>query len=58
MTAYVGINLHRRRSFAVCLDDRGERLWWRRLNDSPEMLAAVVLEAGPDAVVVMEATWG
>ena len=41
MTAYVGIDLHRRRSLAVCLDDRGERLWWRRFDNSPRMLAEV-----------------
>lgn len=29
MRAYVGIVLHRRRSVAVCLDEEGDRLWWR-----------------------------
>jgi transposase len=58
MTAYVGIDLHRRRSLAVCLDDRGERLWWKRFDNSPQMLVEVVSQAGPDVVVVMEATWG
>jgi hypothetical protein len=58
MTAYVGIDLHRRRSLAVCLDDEGDRLWWRRFDNSPQMLVGVVSEAGSDAVVVMEATWG
>lgn len=58
MTAHVGVDLHRRRSSAVCLDDGGDRLWWKRFDDSPQMLAKVVSEAGPDVVVVMEATWG
>jgi transposase len=58
MTAYVGIDLHRRRSLAVCLDEGGKRLWWKRFDNSPQTLVGVVLEAGSDAVVVMEATWG
>ena len=47
MTAYVGIDLHRRRSLAVCLDERGERLWWKRFENSPQTLAEVVTAAGP-----------
>ena len=58
MTAYVGIDLHRRRSLAVCMDEAGERLWWKRFENSPQMLAEMVSEAGPDPEVVMEATWG
>lgn len=58
MTAYVGIDLHRRRSLAVCVNEAGERLWWRRFENSPAMLVEVVSEAGPDPEVVMEATWG
>jgi hypothetical protein len=58
MTAYVGIDLHRRRSLAVCLDEGGRRLWWKRFDNSPQTLVGVVLEAGSDAVVMMEATWG
>jgi len=58
MTAYVGIDLHRRRSLAVCINEKGERLWWRRFENSPAMLVEVVSEAGPDPEVVMEATWG
>ncbi|MGZ8755529.1 MAG: hypothetical protein ACXW15_10125 [Acidimicrobiia bacterium] len=27
MGAYVGIDLHPRRSVAVCLDETGQRLW-------------------------------
>jgi transposase len=58
MTAYVGIDLHRRRSLAVCLDEDGERRWWKRFENSPETLTEVVSEAGPDPEVVLEATWG
>ena len=58
MTAYVGIDLHRRRSVAVCLDEGGERLWWRRIENSPQTLMEVVTKAGPDPEVVIEATWG
>jgi hypothetical protein len=35
MGAYLGIDLHRRRSLAVCLDEEGDRLWWRRFENSP-----------------------
>ncbi len=58
MTAYVGIDLHRRRSLVVCLDERGERLWWRRIENSPQTLMEAVGEAGPGPEVVLEATWG
>jgi len=58
MGAYVGVDLHRRRSVAVCLDEGGERLWWRRFANSPLMMAEVITKAGPDPEVVLEATWG
>jgi len=58
MTAYVGIDLHRCRSVVVCLNERGERLWWRRIENSPQTLMEVVAEAGPAPEVVTEATWG
>jgi transposase len=58
MRAYVGIDLHRRRSVAVCLDEEGDRLWWRRFDNSAENLAVVVAEAGPAPEVVLEATFG
>ncbi|MFP4554044.1 MAG: IS110 family transposase, partial [Actinomycetota bacterium] len=57
MGAYLGIDLHRR-SLAVCLNEEGDRLWWRRFENSPENLAAVVEEAGPGPEVAIEATWG
>ena len=45
MTAYVGIDLHRRRSVAVCINEDGERLWWRRFDNSPLTLTEVIGEA-------------
>ena len=53
MGAYVGVDLHRRRSVAVCLDEGGQRLWWRRFENSPQTLAEVVTAAGPDPEVVL-----
>jgi transposase len=58
MGAYLGIDLHRRRSLAVCLNEEGDRLWWKRFDNSPGNLAEVVERAGPDPEVAMEATWG
>lgn len=58
MTAYVGIDLHRRRSVAVCINEDGERLWWRRFDNSPLTLAEVIGEAGSEPEVVLEATFG
>ena len=46
MTAYVGIDLCRRRSLVVCIDGEGERRWWRRIDNSPLALAEVIGEAG------------
>jgi hypothetical protein len=43
MTAYVGIDLHRRRSLAVCLDEEGEGLWWRRFENSLLTMAEVTI---------------
>lgn len=42
MGAYVGIDLHRRRSVAVCLDETGRRLWWRRFENTPLTMAEVI----------------
>lgn len=58
MRAYVGIDLHRRRSLVVCLDEGGRRLWWRRIDNSPQALAEAIALAGPEPEVVLEATWG
>lgn len=58
MRVYVAIDLHRRRSVAVCLTEERDRLWWRRFENSAENLAGVVAEAGPAPEVVLEATFG
>jgi hypothetical protein len=54
----VGIDLHRRRSVVVILDPDGTKVSSRRIDNSPLELAKAVAEAGPEAEVVLEATWG
>src|SRR5215204_2340047 len=58
MGSYVGIDLHRRRSVVVVLNDDGDRVSWSRIDNTPANLAAEVHAAGPGAEVAMEATWG
>ena len=59
MGSYVGIDLHRRRSVIVVLNDDGDRVSWCRIDNTPANLAAEVHAAGgPQAEVAMEATWG
>ena len=58
MGHYVGIDLHRRRSVIVVLDDDGEEVWSRKIDNDPATLAAAIVDAGPDPEVVIEATWG
>ena len=58
MGRYVGLDLHRRRSVIVVLDESGERLWSRRIDNDPVALAAEIVAAGPAPEVVLEATWG
>jgi len=58
VSRYVGIDLHRRRSVVVILDEDGTRVSSRRIDNSPLALAAAVGEAGPSPEVVLEATWG
>jgi transposase len=55
---YVGIDFHRRRSVIVRLDADGEKLATKRMANDPLAIAAAVAEAGPDAEVVLEATYG
>jgi transposase len=55
---YVGIDLHRRRSVIVRVDQEGKHLSTKRVvNDPPEVIAAVA-EAGESPEVVVEATYG
>lgn len=58
MSQYVGIDLHRRRSQVVILDESGERVSSVRVENSPAVLAEAVAAAGPAPKVVLEATWG
>ena len=58
MSRYVGIDLHRRRSQVVILDEDGEKRSSVRVENSPVVLAEAVAAAGEAPEVVMEATWG
>ena len=58
MGSYVGIDLHRRRSVIVVLNDDGDRVSWSRIDNTPANLAAEVEAAGAAAEVAMEACWG
>ncbi len=55
---YVGIDLHRRRSVIYRMDAEGEKLECVRIDNDPMTLLEVVSRAGPDAEVVVEATYG
>jgi transposase len=54
----VGIDLHRRRSQVVILDEDGEKRSSVRVENSPDALAEAVAAAGDSPEVVLEATWG
>jgi transposase len=58
MSAYVPIDLHRRRSVVMHMADDGEVLGWVRLANDPETLVAEVLKAGEAPEVAIEATYG
>jgi transposase len=55
---YVGIDLHRRRSVIVRMNDAGEVLDVSRVDNDPVALSMAVAEAGPDPEVVLEACYG
>jgi transposase len=55
---YVGIDLHRRRSVIHSMDADGEKLDCVRIANDPMSLLEVVGKAGPEAEVVIEATYG
>ena len=58
MGSYVGIDLHRRRSVVVVLNEDGQRVSWSRIDNTPANLAGEIVAAGgPDVEVAMEATW-
>jgi hypothetical protein len=54
---YVGIDLHRRRSVIYRMDAMGKKLDCVRIDNDPLRLAEEVSKAGPDAEVVVEATY-
>jgi hypothetical protein len=58
MGSYVGIDLHRRRSVIVVMDEDGETLSTTRIDNDPVALGAAVAAAGPNPEVALEATWG
>jgi transposase len=55
---YVGIDLHRRRSVIVRVDEHGDRVSTVRIDNDPLALAAEVAKAGEHPEVVLEATYG
>jgi transposase len=55
---YVGIDLHRRRSVIYTMGAGGEKLDCVRIANDPMTLLEAVSRAGPDAEVVIEATYG
>jgi transposase len=54
----VGIDLHRRRSVIVRMDEAGETLSTVSIENDPIALALEVAKAGPEPDVVLEATYG
>ncbi len=62
MASYVGIDLHRRRSVIVVLDEAGDRVWSSRIENSRlnlevELRSIIEKVEGPTHVII-EATWG
>jgi transposase len=55
---YVGIDLHRRRSVIVRMNDAGGVLEVSRIDNDPVALSMAVAEAGPDPEVALEACYG
>jgi transposase len=55
---YVGIDLHRRRSVIYTMTGEGEKVSCVRIANDPVALSLAVAEAGDDAEVVIEATYG
>jgi len=53
---YVGIDLHRRRSVIVRMNEAGETLSTVSIDNDPVALSLEVARAGPDPEVVLEAT--
>jgi transposase len=62
MASYVGIDLHRRRSVIVALDEAGDQVWSSRIENSRMNLElelrAIIEKVEAPVHVVVEATWG
>jgi transposase len=54
---YVGIDLHRRRSVIVRVNEKGEKLSTVRVDNDPQLLATTIAQAGEHPEVVLEATY-
>jgi hypothetical protein len=55
---FVGMDLHRRRSVLVRMNQAGERLETVRIVNDVDRLAAAIARAGESPEVVLEATYG
>lgn len=55
---YVGIDLHRRRSVIVRVDQQGKHLSTVRVANNPVEVMTAVSAAGPNPEIVVEATFG
>ena len=55
---YVGIDLHRRRSVIVRMNEAGETVSTVSIENDPVALSLEVAKSGPDPEVVLEATYG
>ena len=55
---YVGIDLHRRRSVIVRMNNAGEVVGVAKIDNDPLALSMAVAEAGPDPEVALEACYG
>jgi hypothetical protein len=55
---YVGIDLHRRRSVIVRMNDAGEVLGVTKVANDPVQMSMAVAEAGPGPEVALEACYG
>lgn len=55
---YVGIDLHRRRSVIVRMNDDGQVLGIDQVVNDPVELSMAMAKAGPDPEVALEATYG
>jgi hypothetical protein len=55
---FVGMDLHRRRSVLVRMNQDGDRLETLRIVNDVDRLSAVIARAGESPEVVLEATYG